>query len=337
MTPATHFLPCAYTRWPEGLTPEGSASLCDEAMASPLSEQRQALIKSVYEDPETGFGSVRDTFLQARAKDPGVRYIDVKTFLDKLAHRQTQFRYRGHNSWVSPHRLFEIEVDLIDLTATAEENGGFRYALVAMDNFSKFAHAVPVKGKTPDVLVAAMQEILVKIGVPKQVYSDYEGSFDSPAWNQLMNQNGIKMIQTVGSANMVERLNRTLKGMLQTRLDAQGLRRFLWVQELGPILRKYNNTTHSTIEMSPNEALLPANELLVAFNLSKHAVKKRRYPDLSVGDRVRVLLKKDSKRKGYMPRWSPETFRVMFEQDGDYRVNDDKRRVYHRHELLKVD
>lgn len=302
-------------------------------MASP---ERVEVIRSVYEDKEKGFGSLRDTYLQAREKDPGIRYIDVKAFLDKYQHRQTQFRYRGHNSWVSPRRLFELELDLIDLTAKAEENNGFRYALVAIDNFTKFAHAVPVKGKTPALLVEAMKEVLAKIGVPKQVYSDYEGSFENKAWVRLMNANGIKIIQTVGSANTVERFNRTLKTMLQTRLDAQGLSRDLWVQELGPILRKYNDTVHTTIEMKPNEAILPSNELLVAFNLSKNAIKRRKYPDLTIGDRVRVMLKKDTKRKGYMPRWSTETYKVTYEQGGDFLVDDDKRRVYHRHELLKV-
>lgn len=302
-------------------------------MASP---ERVEVIRSVYEDKEKGFGSLRDTYLQAREKDPGIRYIDVKAFLDKYQHRQTQFRYRGHNSWVSPRRLFELELDLIDLTAKAEENNGFRYALVAIDNFTKFAHAVPVKGKTPALLVEAMKEVLDKIGVPKQVYSDYEGSFDSPAWIRLMNANGIKIIQTVGSANTVERFNRTLKTMLQTRLDAQGLSRDLWVQELGPILRKYNDTVHTTIEMKPNEAILPSNELLVAFNLSKNAIKRRKYPDLTTGDWVRVMLKKDTKRKGYMPRWSTEIYKVTYKQGGDFLVDDGKRRVYHRHELLKV-
>ena len=302
-------------------------------MASP---ERVEVIRSVYEDKEKGFGSLRDTYLQAREKDPGIRYIDVKAFLDKYQHRQTQFRYRGHNSWVSPRRLFELELDLIDLTAKAEENNGFRYALVAIDNFTKFAHAVPVKGKTPALLVEAMKEVLAKIGVPKQVYSDYEGSFKNKAWVRLMNAHGIKVIQTVGSANTVERFNRTLKSMLQTRLDAQGLSRDLWVQELGPILRKYNDTVHTTIEMKPNEAILPTNELLVAFNLSKNAIKRRKYPDLTIGDRVRVMLKKDTKRKGYMPRWSTETYKVTYEQGGDFLVDDDKRRVYHRHELLKT-
>ena len=142
-----------------------------------------------------------------------------------------------------------------------------------------------------------MKEILEKVGTPTQVYSDNEGSFSSPAWLRLMNEHGIKHVQTVGSAHAVERLNRTIKEKLQTRLDAQGLERHRWVDQLGPILRKYNNSYryHSTVEVTPSEAAQPASELLVAFNLSKQAVKSRRYPPLAVGDRVRVMLKQDGK------------------------------------------
>ena len=46
------------------------------------SPERVALIKDVYEDKETGFGSLRETYLAAHAKDPGIRYVDVKTYLD---------------------------------------------------------------------------------------------------------------------------------------------------------------------------------------------------------------------------------------------------------------
>ena len=300
------------------------------------SPDKTEIIKSVYEDRETGYGSVRATYFQAHAKDPGIRFIDVKKYLDQRAHRQTQFRYRGYNSWVSPGRLFEIELDLVDMTASAEQNDGYRYALVGVDNFSKFAHVVPVRGKTPDLLIEAMKEVLEKIGTPKQVYSDYEGAFESTAWVRFLNSHAIKKVMTVGSAHGVERFNRTVKHMIQTRLDAQGLDRWRWVEELGPILRKYNSSVHSTIEMTPRQAMDPANELAVAFNLSKNAVKKRRYPDLVVGDRVRVMLKQDGKRKGYEPKWSTEVFKVRFEKDGDYLVTDGRRRVYLRHELLKL-
>ena len=67
--------------------------------------------------------------------------------LHKLKHRQTQFQYKKHNSFVSPHPLFEIEIDLVDLTAKAEENDGLRYGFVGIDNFTKYAWVVPMKTK----------------------------------------------------------------------------------------------------------------------------------------------------------------------------------------------
>ena len=124
--------------------------------------------------------------------------------------------------------------------------------------------------------------------------------------------------------------------MLQTRLDAQGLRRWQWVHELPAILRKYNSSVHSSTEMAPNRAKDPANEFAVAWALHNNAVKKRRYPEISSGSRVRVLLKKDHKTKGYMPKWSSEVYKVSGVDGGSYLVLDGKRRVYQRHELLKV-
>ena len=85
-----------------------------------MTESKEDTIKKVYENKVTGYGSVRDTYLQANKINPGIRYIDVKEYLDKQQHRQTQFQYKKFNSFVSPHHLFEIETDLIDLTSETE-------------------------------------------------------------------------------------------------------------------------------------------------------------------------------------------------------------------------
>ena len=77
---------------------------------------KEKIIKDIYENKESGYGSIRDTFKQAVEKDPSIKYDDVKRYLDKLQHRQTQFKCKGFNSFISPHPLFEFEVDLIDLT-----------------------------------------------------------------------------------------------------------------------------------------------------------------------------------------------------------------------------
>ena len=53
-----------------------------------MSESKEATIQRVYENAVTGYGSVRDTYVQANKINPGIRYVDVKEYLDKLQHRQ---------------------------------------------------------------------------------------------------------------------------------------------------------------------------------------------------------------------------------------------------------
>ena len=116
-----------------------------------------------------------------------------------------------------------------------------------------------------------------------------------------------------------------------------GLSRDKWLEQLKPIINKYNHTVHSTIDMTPNEAKKRGNKLMVSFNLLNKAKRNRKYPELSVGNNVRVMIKKEPGiTKGYMPKWSTQVYQVTFIKDDDYMVNDGKRKVYLRHELLKV-
>ena len=48
------------------------------------------------------------------------------------------------------------------MTKKAEENDGYRYALVAIDNFTKFAHAVQTKSKQLHGVTSEINEVLNK-------------------------------------------------------------------------------------------------------------------------------------------------------------------------------
>ena len=111
------------------------------------------IIKEVYENPVSGYGSIKDTFQQAIKKDASIKYHDVKQYLNKLQHRQTQFTYKKFNSFISKHPLYDFEIDLIDLTEEATKHGGIRYGLTAIDTFTKIAHVSPIKTKTPADIV----------------------------------------------------------------------------------------------------------------------------------------------------------------------------------------
>ena len=58
------------------------------------------------------------------------------------------------------HRIFleEIRCDLADFPTSAEENDGYRFAFCAIDVFSRYAWAIPIKTKQPfDIINAFMK------------------------------------------------------------------------------------------------------------------------------------------------------------------------------------
>ena len=260
--------------------------------------------------------------------------------MDKLPHRQTQFKYKGFNSFISPHALFEFEVDLIDLGTYIEEKGGIRYGLVAIDNFTKFAWVQPMKEKNAKNLIEALDEIIYKMGHPKQIYTDIEGAMTNKEFiSWIINTKKIKHITTATHAHTVERFNRTLKENIIKRLEADNKGRHLWTDELYYVLNKYNNTEHSSISMSPNDAKKKSNEMVVLWNLWNNAKRNRQYPEIFIGSEVRVVQKQDGKRKGYDPKFSRIVYKVIAIDGNTYTIdetNPSKKHTFLRSELLKV-
>jgi hypothetical protein len=299
--------------------------------------EREQVIKTVYENVETGYGSVKSTLEQAKKINSLITYNDVKTYLDKLQHRQTQFLYKSYNSYVSKHALFDMEIDLMDMTEEADDNNGYRYGFVAIDTFTKMVSVIAIKTKQPADVMNAMEQVFKILGIPKQIYSDQEGSFTNVDFVRLMNKHKIKHIMTVGSAHFVENYIRQFKEKIQTRLNAMKLSRDKWIEHIKYIVDNHNNSYHSVIKMTPKEATKQSNHFLVKWNILDNATYERKYPKISVSDNVRVLQKKTVKTKGYFPKWSEKIYKVITISNGSYMIDDpNKRKLYRRHELLKV-
>ena len=82
----------------------------------------------------------------------------------------------GSNSFVSPGARFEFGIYIMDILA---RGGGesVRYAMVAIDNFTKVAEVIPIENRQPVELISALKLIFKSMGTPKQLYSDEEPSF----------------------------------------------------------------------------------------------------------------------------------------------------------------
>ena len=131
-------------------------------------------------------------------------------------------------------------------------------------------------------------------------------------------------------------------------MDALNIKQ--WWKVIDPVVEKYNGTKHETTSTTPNEAAriaayteegrTEAQEIRETTESTAHF--NRKYPSLSVGDRVKVIRKpgKYSEFKANFNSWSQDAFTVeqITIDDGStlYKLSDRVRPLM-RHELLKVE
>ena len=78
-----------------------------------------------------------------------------------------------------------------------------------------------------------------------------------------------------------------------------------------PILLTYiNKMVHSSTGLTPNEARKPRNELTAYLNMTLKAKHNRKYPDINIGDKVFIYMKRKANQKSHVPLWSDVYYEV---------------------------
>ena len=76
-------------------------------------------------------------------------------------------------------------------------------------------------------------------------------------------------------------------------------------------LTNYNyRMKHRMTKMTPNDARAKKNFLEVKTNLELNRISKRKYPEINVGDSVRIYTKKKNFQKERVPVWSDNVYKV---------------------------
>ena len=82
-------------------------------------EDKENIFRNIYYN-EDGFGSIDETYKEAKKQLNNIIIEDTKQWLEKQKGRQTK-AYKGFNSYVADEPLEEIQIDLADFTRSASE------------------------------------------------------------------------------------------------------------------------------------------------------------------------------------------------------------------------
>lgn len=236
------------------------------------------------------------------------------------------------------------QADLIDLQRHAKFNKGYKYILVVIDAFSKFAWCAALKNKTKTEIKNAFVKLLKTENTPKHLQTDHGKEFYNSEFQSIMNAFNINHYSTYSSkkASIVERLIRTLKSKLYKHFSLVG--NYIWIgQPLEDVVNTYNNTVHRIIKYKPKDVNC-SNESIVKRNLQS-IIKPFKKPKsmLNVGDYVRISKYKAEFQKGYTPNWSTEIFRIkkVYETNPVTYIIEDQRKQailgsFYKEELQKT-
>lgn len=233
--------------------------------------------------------------------------MDEKRFLVNELHKQARKGFLRRR--VVMKGIDDLwQADLVEMGNYSTQNKGYRYLLTVIDTFSKFSWVEPLKTKTSKDVVKAFKNIFKFGRKPINLQTDDGKEFFNKNFDVLMKTYKINHYSTfsVMKASIVERFNRTLKGMMWKEFSYNGS--YHWLDKYKDLVKTYNKNYHRTIKMAPIK-VNKSNEDTLLNTVYNH-LKIHPPSKYHVGDHVRISKYKHVFEKGFTPNWTTEIFKI---------------------------
>ena len=234
---------------------------------------------------------------------------NIKIFINEIYSKPPKKNYPTNKTDV--YFIDDIwSLDILDLKDYGPENNrGYRYVLVTIDNFSKFGWTIPLKNKNAQTIKDSFENILINSKrKPNLIETDRGKEFYNNIFQDFLNKNNIKLYSRNNSLGAVfaERFNRTIRDLLKRPVFEKGDAK--WIDVLPKITKQYNNRIHSSTKLTPIQASLKKNEGYVYKILLDK--RKKIKPKFQINDLVRVADLKKTFSKGDTTNWSYKLYKI---------------------------
>ena len=234
---------------------------------------------------------------------------NIKLFINEIYSKPPKRNYATNKTDV--YHIDAIwSLDILDLKDYGPENNkGYRYVLVTIDNFSKFGWTVSLKNETALTIKDSFENILISSKrKPNLIETDRGKEFYNNVFQDFLNKNNIKLYSRNSSYGAVfaERFNRTIRDLLKKIVFERGDAN--WIDVLPTITKQYNNRIHSSSKLTPIQASLKKNEGFVYKNLLDK--RKKIEPKFQINDLVRTADLKKTFSKGDTTNWSYKLYKI---------------------------
>ena len=229
--------------------------------------------------------------------------------------RQTRYKFKRPK--IVTRGIDDLwDADLADVSNISQHNDNFKFWLVVIDVFSRYAWVIPVRSKHHTEMVGAFQKLLSETDRrPRRLRTDKGTEFTNRAVQRLMKAEGIQHFTTKNEtkANYAERVIRTLKGLVYRYFLHN--QTYTYTGVLQDLVSNYNGRPHRSLKGLAPKDIQADNEvrvwkaMYVDSSTSRKQKKKKPYR-YRVGDQVRISHLKYTFQRDYHQKWTEEIFKV---------------------------
>ena len=283
------------------------------------------LLEKIYYDPSKGLQSKKR--LYEAVKDKGITMKQVDEFLKNQETYQIQKKPHLPKHYIpiiskEPNEI--QQADLLDVSSLSTYNTNYKFILIVIDIFTRKVFVKPLKNKTGSEVLKSFEEVINETN-PKIIQADQGSEFINNSFKNLLKSKNIELqLIQVGDHNklgIVNRFCRTIREMMNKYTTAYKTNKYIDV--LQDLIKNYNNTIHSTIGMSPNDAHKHKKDIqklnTVRYN---EAIKEEQH--FKIGDRVRCVVNLSAFEKRSLPRWSSTVHTIESKTEHSYTLDHGK-------------
>lgn len=226
-------------------------------MADTLTNDQKQYLQNVYFDSKSpvAFSGINKTWNFIRKDNKVTKKQLVKWLLSQDSF--TSFRPLKKNfkrpRVVSPYKNYLWMTDTAYMINFKENNDGYSFFVVFIDTFTRHLIAYPLKTLRASEMIAAMTKAFQDQKC-QIMYSDAGTEYTAKLVKAFLKKEKVSQYfsRSDTKSSMAERVIKTIKGKLLKYMDKKNS--FKWIDVLQDFVSAYNNSFHTSIKMTPNEA-----------------------------------------------------------------------------------
>lgn len=313
------------------------------------------IISTFYNNPKFTSNTASQLYKRINPSHPSITLNDVQRFLSKQISAQRMYKRSTKRRPPPANTTHGItgpnqraQMDLADLSSLSQYNFNFKWILIIIDVYSKYAVAFPMKNKLSSTVANYLQQFFTSQTSfqPRVIQSDRGSEFIASKTQSTLKQLNIKQVFSKPfspkSNGIAEAFVKTIKGLLFSYMERT--QRRTWVTALNDCLHNYNSRQHSTTKLTPNTVHFSSNPILSVQQVfqKKQEEWRRKITEsdnfrsnnlFRVGDIVRLHILKDPNtapaanmqekariNKKYISQWGDQLYSIVLVDKPNRRV-----------------